>query len=135
MGKRDLEGPVQRSVISWLRVVLPDALIHHSPNETRRPGRAGDVERAMNRANGTLAGYPDIWGYCDLGEFFLEVKAEGGRLSEAQREFRDRYIRLGGQRYAVVRSIEDAREALFNWGIQTQEAGSLVRLPVMGVVR
>lgn len=123
MAKRDLEGPVQRSVISWLRVVLPDALIHHSPNESRRPGRAGDIERAMNAANGVLPGYPDIWGYCYLGEFFMEVKAEGGRLSEAQKAFRDRYHHLGGTRYAVVRSIEDAREALFKWGIPTREMG------------
>jgi phage tail protein X len=136
MTRRDAEGPIHRAVLSWLRVVLPPpVIIHHSPNESRRPGRAGDVERAMNAANGAVAGFPDIMGLTFTGPFFMEVKAPGGSLSPAQRDFRDRLAVLGYGRWAVVRSIDDAKDALAAWGIPTREAGSLVRLPVRGIVK
>ena len=41
MTRRDAEGPIHRAIISWLRVVLPEAIIFHAANESRRPGRAG----------------------------------------------------------------------------------------------
>lgn len=136
MTRRDAEGPIHRAVLSWLRVVLPPpVIIHHSPNESRRPGRAGDVERAMNAANGAVAGFPDIMGITFTGLFFMEVKAPGGSLSPAQRDFRDRLAVLGYGRWAVVRSIDDAKDALAAWGIPTREAGSMVHLPVRGIVR
>lgn len=131
MGKRrDLEGPIHLAIVSWLKVVLPDAIIHHSPNETRRPGRGGTVERAMNSVAGVLAGFPDIIGRSREGDWYMEVKAPGGSLSAAQRDFRDRLAALGCDRYAVVRSIDDAKDALARWGILTREAGGMVRLPV-----
>ncbi len=129
------EATIHRAIISWLRVVLPEALIWHPANESRRPGHAGNVERAMNVANGVLAGVPDICGRSHEGDWYMEVKAANGRLSPAQRDFRDRLAALGCYRYAVVRSIDDARETLCDWGIQTRESGSLVKLPLRGVVR
>lgn len=135
MTRRDLESPIQRAVISWLRVALPDAIIHHSPSETRRPGRAGDVERAMNAANGVLPGFPDVFIRTRDGDCYLEVKAPGGSLSAHQKACRDRLAALGCSRFAVVRSIDEASAALAAWGIQTREAGALVRLPMRGVVR
>ena len=134
MTRRDAEGPIHRAVLTWLRVVLPEAVIFHPANESRRPGRAGHVERAINAANGVLPGVPDIIGYTFTGPFFMEVKAPGGSLSPAQRDFRDRLAVLGYGRWAVVRSIDDAKDALAAWGIPTREAGSLVRLPIRGSV-
>ena len=135
MTRRDAEGPIHRAIISWLRVVLPEAIIFHAANESRRPGRAGHVERAMNAANGVLPGVPEIIGLTFTGPFFMEVKAPGGVLSPAQRDFRDRLAVLGYERWAVVRSIDDARDALGGWGIPTREAGALVHLHVRGIVR
>ncbi|MEN9925863.1 MAG: hypothetical protein RL268_1989 [Pseudomonadota bacterium] len=135
MTRTDREGPIQRAIVSWLKVVLPDAIIHHSPAETRRPGRAGDVERAMNAANGVLPGFPDVFIRTRWGDCYLEVKAPGGSLSASQKAFRDKLAALGCNRFAMVRSIDEARDTLAAWGIQTREAGSLVRLPVRGVVR
>lgn len=132
---RTPEATIHRAVLSWLRVVLPEALIWHPANETRRPGKAGNVERAMNAAMGVLAGVPDICGRTQEGDWYMEIKAEGGYLSPAQKAFRDSLAALGCPRYAVVRSIEDAREALAEWGIPTREAGSLVKLSMRGVVR
>ena len=88
----------------------------------------------MNAANGAVAGFPDIMGITFTGPFFMEVKASGGVLSPAQKAFRDRLAVLGYGRWAVVRSIDDAKDALAAWGIPTREAGSLVRLPLGGSV-
>ena len=38
--RRDKEGPIHRAVLTWLRVVLPEAVIFHPANESRRPGLA-----------------------------------------------------------------------------------------------
>ena len=133
--RRDKEGPIHRAILSWLRVVLPEAIICQAANESRRPGRAGHVERAMNAANGVLPGVPDIIGITFTGPFFMEVKAPGGSLTPAQKAFRDRLAVLGCERWAVVRSIDDAKDALASWGIPTREAGSLVRLPLRGSVK
>ena len=132
---RDVEGPIHRAILSWLRVVLPEAIIFHPANETRRPGRAGNIERAMNAASGVLPGVPDIIGLTYTGPFFMEVKARKGNLSPAQKAFRDGLARLGYDRFAVVRTIDDAKDALAAWGIPTREAGSLVKLPLRGVIR
>ena len=133
--RRDAEGPIHRAILSWLRVVLPEAIIFHAANESRRPGRAGHVERALNAANGVLPGVPDIIGLTFTGPFFMEVKAPGGVLSPAQKAFRDRLAVLGYGRWAVVRSIDDAKDALAAWGIPTREAGALGRLPLRGSVK
>lgn len=89
----------------------------------------------MNAANGVLPGVPDIIGITFTGPFFMEVKAPGGSLTPAQKAFRDRLAVLGCERWAVVRSIDDAKDALASWGIPTREAGSLVRLPLRGSVK
>ena len=89
----------------------------------------------MNAANGVLPGVPDIIGLTFTGPFFMEVKAPGGVLSPAQRDFRDRLAVLGYERWAVVRGVDDAKGALASWGIPTREAGSLVRPPLRGIVK
>lgn len=118
---RDTEGRIHRSILHWLRAVLPGAIIHHSPNSVRWGGKAAQINGAKNVAMGTLAGFPDIFCRTYSGDFYFEVKAEGSYLSPAQKAFRDQLAALGCHRYAVVRSIEDAREALDSWGITTRE--------------
>lgn len=115
----DREGPVHRAILAYLRTVLPDAVIHHSPNETDMAG--ADVARQKAAALGTRAGWPDI--ECIWHGRFLafEVKAPGGRVTPQQRATGVAIAEAGGH-YAVVRSIDDARLALAAWGIATREA-------------
>lgn len=42
---------------------------------------------------------------------FIEVKTEKGRLSDKQKEFRDKIEKLGGK-YYLVRSFEDAKKII-----------------------
>ena len=115
------EAAIHRSIVAWLRAVMPHAIIHHSPNEVRRGGKAGHVNRAMNAALGVVPGFPDILVLTYTGPLFFEIKAEGGRMSDAQKVFRDHLAALGYKRWAVVRSIEDVREYLDRWDVTTRE--------------
>jgi hypothetical protein len=72
---------------------------------------------------GVLSGTPDVFipfpsnGFCGL---FLEFKAQGGTLSEAQREFLA-YARSAGYKAEVVFSLRQALEVLKGYA----EDGSL----------
>ena len=117
---RSAELPVHRSVLRYLQLALPGALIHHSPqNLGVGDGKDGKIARAVALAKsmGMLVGWPDIvvlW----RGRFMaFEVKAEGGKASAAQ-EAVGALIQTHGGRWAVVRSIEDVREYLADWGIE-----------------
>lgn len=112
------EALIHRAIVQYLRAVLPSAVVHHAANEVRRAGRAGHVNRAMNAGMGVVPGYPDLVVHlpANLGTVFLEIKAEGGRTSPAQKALHEQLETLG-YRVAVVRSVEDVRETLAGWGV------------------
>lgn len=119
------ESQIQRSIVAYLRSVLPDAITHHSPNEGVRGGRAGYLDGAMAKAAGQVAGFPDIVTLIHAklgGPVFFEVKSATGRVSTAQAVLHEKLEHLG-YRVAVVRSIDEVRAALAGWGIWTRESG------------
>lgn len=121
MPRRDLEGPIHRQIVSYLRHVLPpDSIIHHSRNEGNRGGIRGKLDGARGKAMGVLPGFPDLLIYTGEQGYCLEVKTPKGRLSEAQKDVKERLERQALP-YAVVRSVEDTRAALAEWGVQTRE--------------
>lgn len=119
------ESAIQRAIVAYLRRVLPDAIVHHSPNEGVRGGRAGWLDGALAKSAGQVAGFPDIivLPFASIGPLFLEVKSPTGRTSAAQAAMLDRLAALG-YRVAVVRSIDDVRERLAAWGIWTLDRGA-----------
>lgn len=129
------EDPIHKSIIQWLRAVLPDAIVHHSANEGVRGGKAGLLDGARRKAMGQVAGFPDIavFSGAKAGPMFFEVKSPGGSVSASQAAIIAR-LRDFGYEVAVVRSIDDVRARLFEWGVPTREAGSLVKLQVRGKV-
>ena len=64
---------------------------YHIPNESRRPGKAGNIERMMLKAQGVLSGVAD-WcipyktSYGHPGSY-IELKAHKGSLSQDQIKF------------------------------------------------
>ncbi len=64
---------------------------YHVPNESRRPGQAGNIERMMNKAQGVLSGVAD-WcipyktSYGHPGAY-IELKAKCGDLTQGQINF------------------------------------------------
>ena len=117
--------PVHRSVLNWLRTVLPaGCIVHHCRNEINLSG--GIVARKLAEAKrmGQVTGFPDllILPYATVGACFFEIKAEGNYASKTQKQVHDQ-LRALGYKVAVVRSIEDAREALEDFGVGFNEPG------------
>ena len=122
MSKRvDREGPIHRSILAYLRKVLPDALIHHSKNEIRQRGSKIALELSRAKRDGVVTGFPDlvVFPFTSMTPMFFEVKAEGNYASKAQKDVHAKLDALG-YRVAVVRSIEDVQEALTEWKVPTK---------------
>ncbi len=123
MGRRvDREGPVHQAIVDWLRIVMPDAMVYHCKNEINKSGKAFAIEIGKAKKKGTIPGFPDllVLPFANIGAFFLEVKAEGNYAIPAQKEVHAELARLG-YHVAVVRSIDDVRKCLQEWGIGFRE--------------
>lgn len=104
------EAAVQRAIKQ--RLTLYGCVCVAIPNEGRRSAALG---RAMKQT-GLLPGIPDMLVLQRPGKAaFLEVKAEKGRVSPAQHDAHEMLRRLG-HHVAVVRSQDEAVEALRGWG-------------------
>ena len=112
------ETPIHIAIVEYLRIVLPGALVWHTPNGGNRSKR----EAAELKRMGVLAGILDLTILTHEGElFFLEVKDGRGVLSVSQRAF-GAFLDAARIPWMVVRSVDDARRALSLFGIQTREA-------------
>lgn len=127
---RDLEGPIQTAIVDYLRTVMPSAIVHHCKNEInkRGPDIAREIAKAIRR--GMVPGFPDllVLPFANVGPILFEVKAEGNYADERQKEIHER-LRGLGYRVAVVRSIDDVRECLREWGV-----GFVEKLDVRGTI-
>ncbi len=119
MAKRtDREGPVQQAVVEYLRMVMPDAMVVHVRNEINKRGVGFAIELARAKRRGVVTGFPDIvvLPFSTVGPLFLEVKAPGGYPGKTQKAVHDDLRRLG-YHVGVVRSIDDVRDCLQQWGV------------------
>lgn len=82
---------------------------------------SGDRERrarqmAALKADGLYPGFPDLLVYGPGQKIgHIEVKMPKGRIEESQRRCRI-WLENLGHHYAVCRSVEDAEQALIQWG-------------------
>lgn len=113
------EADLQRAIVAALRVALPGAVIHHSPNEHRAGGPSARRVQGIRAGMGLCPGWPDIVVLAEGRVIFLECKVPGGRLSPAQMRFRDRVL-AEGHVWAVVRSIDEALDVLDGAGLATR---------------
>jgi hypothetical protein len=115
---RNAEARIQAAALEWLKAFAPELIVFHVPNG----GYRSKAEAARLKWQGVVAGVADL---CivtlDGRSHFLEVKAPGGYLSPEQRAFADRCAALRVP-FAVIRSIDDARQALAAWSLKTREA-------------
>ena len=119
MSKRtDREDPIQIAIVDYLRLVMPNCVVHHCRNEINKRGKAIRIELAKAKRKGVVTGFPDllVLPFATVGPLFFEVKAEGKYATAKQREVHSKLQALG-YRVAVVRSIEDVRECLVEWGV------------------
>lgn len=115
--KTQSEANIQRSIVHYLRTVLPNCITFAIPNGSQRTASG----RPANAVAGLLPGVPDLCVLLPKGEcVFFEVKAAKGRVSDNQLAIHMAMQPLD-HRVAVVRSIEETRLALKVWGIPTKE--------------
>lgn len=129
MKRRYVEDNLQVDLVRYLRAILPDCAVHHSPNGAHMHPR----QCAKMKYHGMVPGWPDIEIVAPHGRvYFMEVKRPkgpkgsgdyGGRLSEDQDGVRFHFVRYGVP-YAVVRSLDDAKAALAQWRVDTREAAA-----------
>jgi len=118
---RPLEKHIQRDVVAWLR--SHRIFVAAVPNGSVLAGdqRARAMQSAALKRSGMFPGFADlilvqrIQDGARVG--FFEVKREGEKLRKEQEDFADLCTdwRLP---FAVVRSVDDAKETLTQWGWQ-----------------
>lgn len=112
------EAPIQRAIVQWLRAQHPAWIVHHSKNEINKRGKAIALELAQAKQAGAVTGWPDliVLPPSHVGVLFFEVKAEGNYPTDAQRRVHDQ-LRALGYRVGIVRSVDDVKQRLADWGI------------------
>ena len=106
------EADIQRQIVALLRAALPrGAIVHHAANEVGFGGRHAHIRQAILTGMGVHAGFSDLIIVSGGRMLFLEVKGPRGRLSPAQRAFREA-VQAQGLAWALVRSPEDALDVL-----------------------
>lgn len=112
-GMKRIEDRLQAEIVKWWQETYPArrADLFHVPNEAKRtPQEAGRMA-----AIGLMPGVPDLLLHVGDNRFVpIEVKAEGGRLSEAQKSIR-KFWGERGTIIHVVRSVQDFQEIIRPW--------------------
>lgn len=110
---RDEQG-LQAAIVELFHAlgVFKRAIVFSVPNEGKRTKTTAGRLKAM----GMLPGVTDLVLVHDGRAFFLEVKMPRGRLSPQQKEFED-LCRSRGACWALVRSVEEAKEQIQRWEI------------------
>jgi hypothetical protein len=107
------EQAIQRAVVQHLQArAAPQTYWFHVPNGgSRRP-----IEGAMLKALGVRAGVPDMLLICNGRTYGLELKAENGRVTDAQRLAHEE-MRAAGAAVAVAVGVDEALDVLRQWGL------------------
>jgi hypothetical protein len=115
-----LESPLQISIVDYIRWVAPQLICAHVPNEGER-SKWGHIKMIKM---GLTPGFHDLLLLEEPGlAYLLEVKPPDESLSEAQVIFHAECKKRNIPQ-AIVRSIEDVRDALKRWGISTKEGAT-----------
>lgn len=105
------EDQIQRAVFEHIRQRgVPGIVAWHTPNG----GKRRPIEAAILKGLGVRAGVADVCIVHDGAFYALELKAEGGRSTEAQIKFRDDVNAAGG--YATeAHGLDAALRVLEVW--------------------
>jgi hypothetical protein len=107
------EQQIQRAVFEHFRIrAAPGVLAWHTPNG----GYRRKTEAAILRGLGVVGGIPDVLVVKDGRLFALELKPEGGRLTESQ-ERTLIALRDAGAAATHAHGIDQALRILEGWGV------------------
>jgi len=109
--RRRGEDGVQRAVCEHLQIRGARNIVWwHTPNG----GKRNRIEAAIMKGLGVRAGVSDIIAVHEGKAFALELKAEGGRPTEAQLQFIDDFQAAGGHA-VVAEGLDEALRVLEAW--------------------
>lgn len=120
-GRADIEGPIHRSILRYLRLTLPHGfVVQHTANKPRS-AQQGKREKDM----GAISGWPDLAIYGQLDgqakAWFLEIKPPRVTVPEHQRDVHMKLMDIGFP-VRVARSVEDAKRAVWDWNLPSLDA-------------
>ena len=97
------EDEIHKSIVQFLKYRLPDAIIHHSPNE----GRSTINWKMRQKSLGTVFGWPDLEVFVpNFSPIFIEVKRPKAYLNANQKAVKQLFDNLN-LHYFVCRSVDD----------------------------
>lgn len=124
--RADVEGPIHREILAYLRARYPGAIVHHSPNSIGLSGNQIMRQIASNEAMGTVKGFPDLQVILPGPRVvMIEVKAPGNYPDKDQRALHVA-LRDLGILVAVVRSVADTAAAIAAWDALPSASGAWV---------
>jgi hypothetical protein len=95
------------------RWIMPGWIYTHIASGERRDA----VTAARLKRMGVVAGWPDMQFFGPYGQVcFVEIKARGGRLSEAQADIASHLV-AAGHGYLCSASFDDIIATLKDWGV------------------
>lgn len=111
------EQEIQKAVVAHLRQRGKPRLVYfHVPNGVRGNRRKDHIQGAIAKGMGVRPGVSDLILLFEGNAYALELKAEGGRATEAQMEFMDEWQAAGG--FGVVaEGLDRAIKCLEAWGM------------------
>jgi hypothetical protein len=116
---RPLEKHIQRDILSYLRMLRIFAAAVPNGSVLAGDAKSRAMQSAALKRSGMVPGFADLILF-KRGQHhplvgLLEVKREGEKLKPAQVEFQA-VCEAYGLPFAVVRSVEDAKQTLTEWG-------------------
>jgi streptogramin lyase len=110
---RVTESKIQKTIVRQLQLCgVPDLVWFHPANG----GARTKAEAGRFRAEGVVAGIPDLVLLHKGRSYFLELKAAKGRLSPAQRDVHTRIVAAGGN-VCTAYGLDAALAQLEDWGL------------------
>jgi hypothetical protein len=118
------ETRLHAAAVRYLRTVCPDCITWHVANGGKRSPETARLMKAL----GVLPGVFDLVLMAPGSRtFFLEAKADNGRLSEDQQWFKGELIKMGFP-YVVFRSLDDIRDFILQNNIPNRLAEQAARM-------
>ena len=118
------EADIQRAAVKWFTLALhPNVAWCAIPNG----GYRRRVEAAQMKGLGTVPGAPDLVLFYPKGRALcLEIKCDGGRVSESQHWFHGK-LQWCGVPIEICRSLDDVIEACRAHGVPTRGDADVAR--------
>jgi hypothetical protein len=113
LNEHDIHKPIYQMLVRMLPL---RAMVHHSPNEIRRSGKAAIIEAKIAKSLGTIKGWPDLQIWLDERLYAIEVKRPGEKPTDDQMLVAEGIVANGGV-WACVQCMDHAVAALRAWGL------------------